>query len=409
MLRVIAFLLAAAPITAQTGIPASEFPQRRAELRKSLDGILVLFGAREETRDGFFQEPNFLYLTGWTRPGAVLLLTPKEEILLLPPKNPRRELYDGRLGAPDDPDIRSFTGFDQVAPLHALTPRLLSLLEAYGKVYFLGRPPQSEELRRLLSFHEVGDARLMLARLRMKKSPAEIALLERATEATLAAHRAAWNRIAPGLYEYEVAAIMSYEYRMRGCERHAYPPIVGSGPNSVILHYNQNRRRMDSGDLLVMDVGAECSGYAADITRTVPVNGKFTPRQREIYEIVLGAQEAAIAAVKPGIKYSELNEIAKKFVNSRGKDRKGEPLGKYYLHGLGHHIGLEVHDATDPDLTLAPGMVFTIEPGLYLAEEGIGVRIEDMILVTEKGARILSDSLPRDPDAIEKAFASRRP
>ncbi len=210
-----------------------------------------------------------------------------------------------------------------------------------------------------------------------------------------------------GLYEYQVAATMGGAYFEQGCERHAYMPIVASGPMAISLHYSANKRRMDSGELLLMDVGAECADYAADITRTVPVNGRFTPRQREIYEIVLGAQKAAIAAAKPGMKLlglgeDSLNGIARQYVDTHGQDRHGESLGKYYLHGLGHHVGLEVHDATDPDLTLQPGMVITIEPGIYIAEESIGVRIEDMILISPNGARVMSSALPREPGEIEK-------
>jgi Xaa-Pro aminopeptidase len=189
-------------------------------------------------------------------------------------------------------------------------------------------------------------------------------------------------------------------------------PIVASGPMSISLHYSANKRRMDSGELLLMDVGAECGDYAADITRTVPVNGHFTPRQREIYEIVLGAQKAAIDAAKPGMKLlglgeDSLNGIARKYVDSHGKDLHGESLGKYYLHSLGHHVGLDVHDATDPDLALQPGMVITIEPGIYIAEEAIGVRIEDMILITDHGSRVMSSGLPRSPGEIEKRIRQR--
>jgi Xaa-Pro aminopeptidase len=163
---------------------------------------------------------------------------------------------------------------------------------------------------------------------------------------------------------------------------------------------------MDSGDTVVMDVGAECSDYATDITRTVPAGGKFTPRQREIYEIVLGAQKAAIAAIKPGVRFRggapSIEQIAMDYINAHGKDRHGEPLGKYFVHGLGHHVGLDVHDLSDNNAPLQPGMVITIEPGIYIPEENIGVRIEDIVVVTENGARNLSASLPREVDEIEK-------
>jgi Xaa-Pro aminopeptidase len=241
----------------------------------------------------------------------------------------------------------------------------------------------------------------------MTKSPEEIALIQRATDITLEGHRAAWQRAAPGLYEYQVAATMSEVYADAGCERSAYAPIVGSGPNSVYLHYSRNSRHMDSGEVLLMDVAAECAGYASDITRTIPVGGKFTPRQREIYEIVLGAQKAAIAAVKPGMTLSKttpntLYKVAFDYINSHGKDLHGERLGKYFTHGIGHHVGLDVHDASDPSAPLEAGMVITVEPGIYIPEENLGVRIEDVVLVTPHGAKVLSASLPREPDEIEK-------
>jgi Xaa-Pro aminopeptidase len=169
---------------------------------------------------------------------------------------------------------------------------------------------------------------------------------------------------------------------------------------------------MDSGEVVVMDVGAECSDYATDITRTVPTNGKFTARQKEIYEIVLGAQKAAIAAIKPGVRLRtndgpSLHQIAADYINSHGKDLHGEKLGKYFTHGLGHHVGLDVHDLSD-NTPLKAGMVITIEPGIYIPEENIGVRIEDTLVVTEDGARNMSGALPREPGDIEKWMVEKR-
>jgi Xaa-Pro aminopeptidase len=202
---------------------------------------------------------------------------------------------------------------------------------------------------------------------------------------------------------------MTDVYFDHGCERNAYAPIVGSGPDSTILHYSRNSRRMDSGELLLMDVGAECSGYAADVTRTIPVGAPFSKRQKEIYEIVLGAQNAVIAAIKPGVYLARsypgnLTSVAFDYINTHGKDLHGEPLGKYFTHGVSHHVGLDVHDATDFSLPLAEGNVITVEPGIYIPEENIGIRIEDMVLVTKDGARLLTGALPRDSAAIEKAL-----
>jgi Xaa-Pro aminopeptidase len=200
---------------------------------------------------------------------------------------------------------------------------------------------------------------------------------------------------------------MAATYLDLGCERGAYAPIVASGPNAVYLHYDRNSRRMEGGELLLMDVGAECAGYAADVTRTIPVNGHFTARQRELYDVVLGAQKAVIEAVKPGVTIgretsNNLNQVASDYFNSHGRDLHGASLGKYFTHGISHHIGLEVHDPSDPAAPLEEGMVISVEPGLYIPEEKIGIRIEDMVLVTRDGARLMTAALPREAADIER-------
>ena len=400
-------LLASAILLPAAGIPAEDYKARRAELRKSLDGVMVLFGAEEpeDLHVSFFQETNFLYLTGWRQPGAVLMLTPQEEILFLPPHDAHGEIFTGRKLGAYDANANRVTGFDNVLPKSAIESNFFRLLASANRVYSLSGDPQAQKLNQLATFHTRADAAPLIARLRMMKSPAEIELIQQATNATVAAHRKAWSMMRSGLYEYEIASAMTNEYFSRGCERHAYAPIVGSGPNSVILHYMANKRRVDSGEVVLMDVGAECSDYATDVTRTVPANGKFSPRQREIYDIVLGAQKAAIAAVKPGVMLrgdpGALQEIAYQYINTHGKDLNGEPLGKYFTHGVTHHVGLDVHDPQSA-VPLQAGMVITIEPGIYIPEENIGVRIEDTLLVTETGSRNLSGALPREASEIEK-------
>jgi Xaa-Pro aminopeptidase len=186
---------------------------------------------------------------------------------------------------------------------------------------------------------------------------------------------------------------------------------VGAGPNSTTLHYDRLSRKIEDGDIVVLDVGAQYSGYSADISRTIPANGKFTPRQLEIYNIVLGAQNAALAALKPGMDLcqkgskSSLHKISYDYINSHGKDLHGKSLGQYYIHGLGHNIGLNVHDPGEYCKPLQPGMVVTMEPGIYIPEENLGVRVEDDVLVTDTGYKFLSESLPRDPAEIEKIMA----
>jgi len=406
MRRVVAVLLALGPLFGG-GISRQEYQSRRMELRQSLDGVLVLFGANEpdDLHLSFFQETNFLYLSGWREPGAAMMLSKNEEIIFLPERDLRMENFTGRKVGPEDAGAKEKTGFEKVMPRSALEPEFLRLARQSEHVYAIPSDAQAQKLAALAPLHEQRSALELLERRRMIKSPAEIELLTQAANASVAAHLAAWKQIRPGLFEYQIAATMVDTYEQMGCERSAYSPIVGSGPNSTILHYMANRRRMDSGEVLLMDVGAECSDYASDVTRTVPVNGKFTPRQREIYNIVLGAQKAAIAAVKPGMKIrgeNSLYTIAYDYINSHGKDLHGEPLGKYFTHGLSHHVGLDVHDLSDVNAPLQPGMVITIEPGIYLPEENIGVRIEDTILVTETGSKNLSGALPRDADEIER-------
>lgn len=393
-------LLSAPP----AGFGFDEFKARRDALRKQLgDAVAVIEGLTEEegerSRDGFFQDPNFFYLTGWREAGAALLLTPKGETLYLPKRRPDTDRWHGRLAAFDDEGAAAKAGVNRVASRKELEDELAAALVDVNKLYAVDGKWKPKD-------KDFGDLALPIARLRMVKSPAEIKKLEHAIAASEAAHRAAWAKMKPGLVEYNVANVMVSTYREMGCQRSAYPPIVGSGPNSVLLHYNHNDRRMDSGEVLLMDVAGEYDGYSADITRTAPVSGKFTARQREIYNLVHGAQAAAIAACKPGARIgrkgpNSLYKVAFDYFEAHGK------LGKYFTHGLGHHIGLDVHDPFDPEAPLAPGHVVTIEPGLYIPEENLGVRIEDMVLVTESGCQVMTSKLPSTPDAIESAMKRR--
>ena len=407
-MRLAAILLVSSAVVWADGISQAEYKTRRLELRKSLDGVMVLFGASEpdDLHNGFFQESNFLYLSGWREPGAVMMLTRREEILFLPPRNAQEENFTGRKTLAEDGDAVDKTGFEKVLPRAAIESNFLRLMESAHRVYSISSDLLAQKLMNFAVFHERAEVGPEIARLRVIKSPAEIALLQKSAEATIPAHLAAWKKIKPGVYEYEIAAAMTNVYFDRGCERSAYAPIVGSGPNSVILHYMANRRRVDRGEVVLMDVGAECSDYATDVTRTVPAGGKFSARQREIYDIVLGAQKAAIAAAKPGAHLrggkDSLQQIAYDYINSHGKDLHGDSLGKYFTHGLGHFVGLDVHDPGDSNQPLEAGMVITIEPGIYIPEENIGIRIEDTLLVTEDGAKNLSGALPREAAEIEK-------
>ncbi len=418
-LVLLAALFLAQPAGAQQ-ISKDEYRARRDAARRALsDGVTVLFGWNEKdvepSRTAFVQEPNFYYLTGWREPGAVLILSSAgdaEDALFLPSRDPKKERYSGRMASADDPDIRRVTGFDRVFPTEKLEAELSRMLERQAKVYTVFETGFEEKLRAQAPLREVADCRETIGKLRLKKSPAEVALIRRSIGVTVAAQRAAWKRAAAGTYEYQASAAFTGAVLESGCERNAYAPIFASGPNAVVLHYASNARRMDGGELLLIDAGAECAAYTADLTRTIPVGGRFSARQRQLYEIVLGAQKAVIAAVKPGMTFERgasngLTQIALDYINSKGKARNGSPLSEYFTHKVGHHAGLEVHDAGTL-ATFGPleaGMVITVEPGLYIPEEKIGIRIEDMLLVTENGAEVLSGALPKEPGEVEKALS----
>jgi len=414
--------------------PHSVFGERRAKLIAEVNAPVVLFGytGHEEANPSyvFMQEENFYYLTGHNGEGAALLLVPEaaaqkgwtgpREILYLPPRDLAQEKWNGPRLGPDDPDIKDKTGFADVEPFTKLHDALVTLAKNFPEIYTELPGPHDEGYPHAANWSKwvkdaapqatIKDVSPAVGTLRAIKSPGELALLTKAIELSVDAHFEAMKMMRPGLYEYQVAAKMVEIHANGGCETEAYSPIVGSGFNSTVLHYNKLDRRIEDGDIVVLDVAGQYSGYAADITRTLPANGKFTPRQREIYEIVLGAQNAALAALKPGMAITgqganSLQRIATEYINSHGKDKEGHTLGRYYIHGLSHHIGLDVHDASGPARPLEPGMVITMEPGIYIPEENLGVRIEDEVLVTADGYKLLTARLPRLPDEVEKIMA----
>jgi Xaa-Pro aminopeptidase len=400
-----------APAFLSGAIPLSEYHQRREKVRKDLKGTLVLFGNKEDPEmvGRFRQESNFYYLTGWTEPGARLLITHDDEILFLPHHNEVIERFTGRRTSAEDAGAKEKAGLQTVLPIEKFEAQLLKALDSAPEFYALPKSQDVDRLKPLLALREIGDAGAIIGKLRRIKSESEIAELQHAADVSMAAHRAAWKRMTPGAYEYQAQAVFTEVMLNRGCEDYAYPPIIGSGPNGTVLHYEANRRRMDAGELVVIDAAAECDYYASDITRSIPVGGKYSSREREIYDIVLGAQKAAIAAMKPGALYygerGSITQITKDYINSHGKDKLGQPLGKYFTHGLGHFIGIDVHDAGGVPLKLEQGMVLTVEPGIYIPEENIGARIEDVVLVTHDGVRVLTSALPKEPDEVEKVLA----
>ncbi|PYS12968.1 MAG: hypothetical protein DMG15_12565 [Acidobacteria bacterium] len=378
----VCLFLALTPLLATEKEPLGEYKSRRERLAARIKGnALVLRAAPEQELVKYQQERNFYYLTGFDQPGAILLLDassdPPQEFFFLPERNSAAERWTGPKLGPGA-DVEKITGFARVLSTSDFDTTLKRASEGAKAVYGLK------------------DVESDIAYLRQTKSPTEIALLEKAVQITLKAHQAVARTIAPGAMEYEVQAALEYEFTRNGAERPGYPSIVGSGLFSTILHYNVNTRRMQAGDVVVVDVGAEYSGYSADVTRTYPVSGKYSPRQREIYQIVLDAQKAAIAKVKPGARISDLHNAAMSHIRSKGYE-------KYFIHGTSHHIGLEVHDVGDTSRPFEPNMVITVEPGIYIPEEQLGIRIEDDVVVTTNGHRVLSD-FPKEISEIESLF-----
>ena len=436
ILGFLALALACGLAQARFRQPSEEYQARRAKLRATVDGPVVLFGytGHEDASEVaiFFQEPYFYYLTGHDEPGAALLLIPEargtkspegpREILYLPARDLKQEQWEGPKVGADTPGIAAKTGFRAVEPFASLRGDLTQLAKTYPNFYTL-LPPDQEEgyphltnwsqwLRGVLTQSSLRDVTPVLDAMRQVKSAGELALLQKAVDLSVDAHLDAMKRVRPGLFEYQVAARMKEIHEMGGCEREAYAPVVGTGFNSTVLHYSALNEEIKDGDVVLIDVGGEYGGYTADITRTIPANGKFTPRQREIYDIVLGAQNAALAAVKPGAVLfggsGSLQQIAADYIDTHGHDKQGRTLGRYYIHGLGHHVGLDVHDPGDRTRPLEPGMVITIEPGIYIPEENLGVRIEDEVLITKDGYQLLTARLTRSVDEIEHIMAAAR-
>jgi len=379
-------LLSVLPLLAIEKEPLAEYKERRERLEQRIKGnVLVLRAAPEEELVEYQQERNFYYLTGFDEPNAILLLdaasTPPEDVLFLPERKPLEERWTGAKLGPG-PEAETATGFSKVLPVSEFDATLKKASERAKSVYGV------KEV--------VND----IAHLRQTKSPTEVALLEKAVRITLKAQEAAARTIAPGVMEYEVEAALEYEFRRNGAERPGFPSIVGSGPFSTILHYDKNTRRMESGDVVVVDIGAEWGGYSADVTRTYPVSGKFSPRQREIYQIVLDAQKAAMAKIRPGVTFRDIHQASSSYIRSKGYE-------KYFIHGTSHHIGLEVHDAGSTERPLEPNMVITVEPGIYIGEEQLGIRIEDDVVVTPSGYRMLS-TFPKEIDEIEALVQKRK-
>lgn len=435
--HVLVLLALAATLAAQEPpprLPNDFFAGRRAALMREVgSGVILLRGAGTPADMApFYQDQHFYYLSGVSEPNVAMLLFPEtgDEVLLVPPFNRFTATWDGERLAPGEAAVRA-TGFMRVDNSNAL-PRLLDealqagadgkrptlhtyLAPAPGRTStgsqagkaanemardpFDGRPTRGQALKAKLQEKypglEVQDVSRHLARLRGVKEPAEIDAIRRASEAAAAGIAEAMRSAEPGAYEFQLAAAARYVFSRLGAGEDAYAAIVGAGRNGCVLHYSANSARLADGDLIVMDYAPTVRGYCADVTRTFPANGKFTPEQRKLVQDVYEVQQELVAMVKPGTRISELGARCSALLTKRGYRS---------AHGPTHHVGLAVHDPGDD--VLVPGMVITVEPGAYLLDKNMGCRIEDTILVTDAGHVVLSAGVPATPDAIEKLMAA---
>ncbi len=411
---------------------------------------LVLFSNPERIRNNdveheYRQDSDFHYLSGYDEPDSVLVLRQEAPrfTLFVRPRDPDREVWDGpRAGV--DGAVERF-GADAAHPISELSERLPTLLSGLDAVHYrLGRERAQDDIllrtlegvRRLArrgvkAPETIVNPGVVLHEMRLRKEPEELELMRRAAAITREGHAAAMAFTKPGAFEYETEAVLSSMFRRNGSERHAYSPIVGSGPNATILHYRSNDRAMQAGELLLIDAGCEYGYYASDVTRTFPVSGKYSGPQRAVYELVLRAQLEAIAACRIGASVDAPHDVALRVLTQGLVDLKliEGPLSNaleqglykpWYMHRTSHWLGMDVHDvgsyhASGKPRLLEPGMVLTVEPGLYFsatdarvpeAFRGIGVRIEDDVLVTESDPEVLTASIPKHPDEVERACAA---
>jgi Xaa-Pro aminopeptidase len=426
--------------------------ERRERLAKLLGPgtALILSSPPERTRNGdvtfkFRQDSDILYLTGFEEPGTMVVLRPDHPqtpfVMFVRPRNPADEIWTGRRAGVEGA-VKTF-GADIAYSIDDADARLPELISGVAEVhYHFGRDTELDErvlrlMSRLRSAERRGrrapvrlcDARLTVHEMRLFKSPDELDVQRRAADITALAHIAAMEAARPGVHEYEIEGLIDYTFRKHGATGPGYPSIVGGGANATILHYVENSAKLQTGQLLLVDAGGEVQGFTADVTRTFPVGGRFTPAQRLLYEAVLDTQIAAIEAVKPGATLEAIHEQVVASLTRRLVDLgilHGDPAAlveagafkPYYMHRTSHWLGMDVHDVGFYSIegaarALEPGMVLTIEPGLYVAEDaaapeefrGLGVRIEDDIVVTATGYDNLTAKTPKSVADIERLTA----
>ncbi len=439
--------------TASPRIGKVEFARRRRQLMALMEpgSIAIVPAAREQVRSRdtdypFRQDSDFLYLSGFNEPDSVLVLIPGREhgefVLFCRERDPTQELWHGRRSGPAAA-CEEF-GADDAFPIGDIDDILPGLIEGRRRVYYsMGRSAdfdrqvmgwvnsiRAREASGAVPPGDLTDLNHMLHDLRLVKSAGELRLMRAAGEITARAHCRAMRFCAPGAFEYQLEAEILHEFAMSGARQPAYPSIVGAGDNACILHYVDNSARLRKGDLVLIDAGCELQGYAADVTRTFPVSGRFNRAQRDLYEVVLAAQAAAFAVIRPGCHWNEAHDATVRVITEglvelgllRGRVEKLIEKGAYrpfYMHRAGHWLGLDVHDVGDYRVgeewrVLEPGMVLTVEPGIYVAPDntavaprwrGIGIRIEDNVAVTRDGHEILTAGVPRAADEIEALMA----
>ncbi|MEH6551845.1 MAG: Xaa-Pro aminopeptidase [Pseudomonadales bacterium] len=434
-------------------ISKKEFSRRRHDLMASMepDSIAIIPSAPTSRRNGdadyaYRQDSDFYYLSGFAEPSAVLVLLPGREhgetILFCREKDLTRELWDGRIVGPDNA-VAEF-GADDAFPIGDIDEILPGLIEGRGRVYYaMGRQPDFDSqlmewinqirAKARSGAHPPGefvDLDHLLHELRLIKSAAELKVMRKAGAISAAAHIRAMQICKPGLREYQLEAELQHEFFRNGSRSPAYTSIVGAGDNACILHYIDNVAQISDGDLVLIDAGCELDHYAADITRTFPANGKFSQPQRQLYELVLKAQESAIECIRAGIPWNLPHEKSVEVITSGLVELgllegdveqliEAEAYKEFYMHRVGHWLGMDVHDVGDYKIgddwrELEVGMVMTVEPGIYVSPandrvaarwRGIGIRIEDDVIVTRDGCEVMTNAAPKTVEAIEQLMA----
>ena len=403
------------PIGPTGTLGADVYRKRRKALMDKLKTGATLI-VNEAKFEGLREGMDFYYLTGIDEPGAALLLDPSSpdpEVLYLRALDLERGQWEGERAKLPSTILESTSGIAEIRRIDRLPQALLRAC-GHGGLNYVGQlvaapAPKPKVLTSYADAQErspsescrMNDKHDTLARMREVKEPEEIKLMRRSIEHTAAGHAKVIEVLRPGMREFELKEAVEDAFRRSGSRHLAYDSIVGSGPNGAILHYPKDDRTMKEGELVVVDAAGEEQYYATDVTRTYPVSGKYSPEQREIYDIVLKAQAAGFAAAKPGVTPRTLERAVRKVIDDAG-------YHDAFIHGCCHFVGLEVHDTGDYDAPLPVGAVLTVEPGIYLPQRGYGIRIEDEILITPTGAEVITKGVPSNPDEIERRMQARR-